>query len=293
MEAALRGGFFLGGCFIRRDHTDPHQTTRAGFIRLENRPSIHCILAGRMHDEPCHSDDDPAMSPGVSDVCALILAAGHGERLGLGPKAFVEHQGRTLLQHAVDFVAPFVSEILVGLPPERLDEGRRLVESERVRCLAGAAVRQETLAILIAETTQRFVVVHNCSDPLASQTLLKRVLKAIWGEPGVVPALPVPVRWGTATVEGGYLRTVVPRERLVSMQGPQIYDGPLLREVMVTATRQGWVECGLWGLLAQAGHRVRTIPGEDTNVKITYPEDLKLLTTGSTVSVGVRAKPPG
>ena len=49
-------------------------------------------------------------------VAALIPAAGSGTRLGLGPKAFVEVRGKSLLQRSVEALRPLVD----GLLPVRL-----------------------------------------------------------------------------------------------------------------------------------------------------------------------------
>ncbi|HLL90948.1 MAG TPA: NTP transferase domain-containing protein, partial [Tepidisphaeraceae bacterium] len=45
--------------------------------------------------------------PPRAHVTALILGAGDGLRLGLGPKAFVQLERRTLLERAVAAVRPF------------------------------------------------------------------------------------------------------------------------------------------------------------------------------------------
>ncbi|MER3557304.1 MAG: 2-C-methyl-D-erythritol 4-phosphate cytidylyltransferase, partial [Thermus sp.] len=50
------------------------------------------------------------------EVSVLLPAAGLGERLGQGPKAFLKVGGRTLLDWVLDTFS-FADEILVALPP--------------------------------------------------------------------------------------------------------------------------------------------------------------------------------
>ena len=76
----------------------------------------------------------------------MIPAAGSGTRLGLGPKAFVNVAGRSLLSRSVAALAPYVDEVLVALPaglalPVRAAERRPVAPGlERAAFRQGDAV---------------------------------------------------------------------------------------------------------------------------------------------------------
>ncbi|MBR57396.1 MAG: hypothetical protein CMH54_04980 [Myxococcales bacterium] len=54
----------------------------------------------------------------MTGIYGVILAAGQGRRLGLGPKAFVTYQGQTLLERSRDVLADAgVERILAVTPP--------------------------------------------------------------------------------------------------------------------------------------------------------------------------------
>ena len=54
---------------------------------------------------------------------ALIKAGGMGDRLGIGPKAFVRLGGQTLLERAVRTMLAVATKVLVAVPA---DPSRRI-----------------------------------------------------------------------------------------------------------------------------------------------------------------------
>ena len=52
-----------------------------------------------------------------SDVTVLVPAAGSGERLGLGPKALLELNGRPVVEWVVRKAAALAGEVIVACPP--------------------------------------------------------------------------------------------------------------------------------------------------------------------------------
>ncbi len=68
-----------------------------------------------------------------------------------------------------------------------------------------------------------------------------------------------------------------PRAGLVAVQTPQAFALPLLREAHAAAAREGWDATDDAALVERLGRPVAVAPGEEDNVKITTPEDLRLL----------------
>ena len=212
---------------------------------------------------------------------AILLAAGSGERLGLGrPKAFVELRGRPLLDHALRGVeASMVDRCVVAVPP-----GWEGAATEVTRDLqkplvvaAGAGTRQASVAaaleVLAREWGQEaeVVVCHDVARPFARPSLFSDVIERLVEADGVVPALPV-----TDTVKrvaGDRVTETVPRAGLVTVQTPQAFRRDALeashRAVETEATDDA-------ALLERAGYTVAVVPGDPGNLKITSPADLEL-----------------
>lgn len=202
------------------------------------------------------------------EVSVLLPAAGLGERLGQGPKAFVRLGGRTLLDWVLETFS-FADEILVALPP-----GYQLPDRGRVRYLEGGRNRQESVARLLEAASAPMVLVHDVARPLASRALALRVLEKARATGAAVPVVPVADTLVEA-VEGEY-GPALPRERLRLVQTPQGFFTALLREAHVYARKEGLQTTDDAQLVRALGYPVALVEGEVRAFKITYPEDLAL-----------------
>ncbi|MEN2981360.1 MAG: 2-C-methyl-D-erythritol 4-phosphate cytidylyltransferase [Thermus sp.] len=205
---------------------------------------------------------------GGVEVSVLIPAAGNGERLGLGPKAFLRVGGRTLLEWAL---SPFqgAAEVLVALPP-----GLKPPRGLRAVFLEGGKTRQESVARLLEAASLPLVLVHDVARPFVSRGLVERVLAAAQATGAAVPVLPLPDT--LIRPEGEAYGEVVPREALRLVQTPQGFFTALLREAHAYARQRGIAATDDAQLVRALGYPVALVAGERTAFKITYPEDLPL-----------------
>ena len=114
---------------------------------------------------------------GAHDVEALVLAAGQGERLGLGPKALLTLDGRTLIDRAVGAVRDVARRVIAGVPPERLDECRALLGAD-VTVVAGGATRLDTEILLVEASSAPLLVLHDVVHPFTTAELARQVVAA-------------------------------------------------------------------------------------------------------------------
>jgi 2-C-methyl-D-erythritol 4-phosphate cytidylyltransferase len=215
----------------------------------------------------------------MEGAVAIVLAAGSGERLGLDrPKAFVELAGRPILAHAVAAAldCPGISAVVVAVPPGAADRAREIVEPFGSHAVVegGPTRRASVRAALEAVPADVDVVVcHDAARPFATPGLFGRVLEALDGVDGVVPVVQVPDT--VKRVEGGgMVLATEPREGLALAQTPQAFLAPALRGAHERAERDGVEVTDDAAALERAGLRVRAIPGEPGNFKITTGEDL-------------------
>ena len=213
------------------------------------------------------------MSLDPSELSALILAAGSGERMGRRPKAFLEAGGATLLERVVEQALGFADEVLVGLRADDLERGRRLLRDEPVTIHAGGATRQITIETLLAASNRPWVLVHDAARPFASPELFAAVISAAAAHAAAIPCLQASRRDAVARREGDCIVGPLSREEVVRTQTPQVVRRDLLIESYRKAHAEGWAEDALGPLLSRAGYRVRIVSGEETNLKVTFPED--------------------
>ena len=220
---------------------------------------------------------DSAIRPVERDeVSALILAAGRGTRLGQS-KAFLECNGKTLLERVVARAVVFTDEVLVGLAREDLD---RVPPSVRhsVVVVTGGETRHATVEALLARATRPLVLLHEVARPLAPPALFAAVLQAARKDGAAAACVLASPRDSVALEDGGFLAAALPRDRVVQLQTPQAFRRERLADVFRQLQGQALQQTtSVPPLLLDAGYRVRLVPGSPDNMKITFPEDWEIV----------------
>ena len=205
-------------------------------------------------------------------VALLIPAAGSGERFGAPiPKALVQLNGRTLIEHALLNLGPIASQIIVAAPAGYEEKFQEIL-GDAVTVVTGGSTRTKSVKIALEsiDSEIEFVLVHDAARPLASGELGERVIAALAaGDVAVIPALNV-----ADTIKevdaANYVVSTPNRERLRAVQTPQGFA----RETLVKAHMQN-IEATDDGALVEAMRgKVKLIEGEIRALKITNPEDL-------------------
>lgn len=209
-------------------------------------------------------------------VVALVPAAGRGVRLGEDiPKAFVDLDGETMLERAVDGLleSGVVDRVVVVVPAdmvhaleERLPDGVEVVVGGRERT-------DSVRAGLDSAADARYVLVHDAARSLTPPALIRRVVDELRnGSDAVVPVLPVADTIKSVD-EGGIVTGTPDRAGLRAVQTPQGFAADVLRQAYAAADESATDDAGL---VERIGHRVRTVPGEPHAFKITTQLDLLL-----------------
>ena len=205
-------------------------------------------------------------------IAAIIAAAGSGERFGAPiPKALIHLGDKTLLEHALANIAPVVNLIVVTAPAGFESRIKELV-GEEIIVVTGGATRSESvrlgLAALPADT--QFVLVHDAARSLASSALAQSILDALRaGDVAVIPGLPE-VDTVKIIDAAGYVNATPDRASLRKVQTPQGFAYSVLKAAHTVP--QDATDDAV--LVANAGHKVRIIAGEERALKITTPTDL-------------------
>jgi 2-C-methyl-D-erythritol 4-phosphate cytidylyltransferase/2-C-methyl-D-erythritol 2,4-cyclodiphosphate synthase len=209
-------------------------------------------------------------------VIALLMAAGSGSRFGAAePKQFLPLLGKPVLRHAAEALLAdgAVQALLPVVVPGQAERVMAMLEG--LPCLPaveGGASRQESVRAgleALADQAPDAVLVHDAARPILPPGSIPALLAALEIHPGAVPAQPV-----TDTLKAGedgtILRTV-PRAGLYRAQTPQAFRFAALLEAQRAAQHEATDDASL---LEAAGLKVALLPGSESNLKVTYPEDL-------------------
>ena len=214
----------------------------------------------------------------MTDVAALIVAAGRGARAGrAGPKQYEALGGEAVLTrtHRAFARHPEVGHVLTVIHAEDAAAFRAAVP-EGALCHGGAdrqaSVRLglETLAAGSAPPAR--VLIHDGARPLVSARTISDVLAALDEAPGALAALPV-----TDTLKRGADGVSLgthPRDGLWRAQTPQGFAFETILTAHRTAPAGSATDDA--SLLEAAGLPVALVPGDPANIKLTYPEDFRM-----------------
>ncbi|MDJ0277140.1 bifunctional 2-C-methyl-D-erythritol 4-phosphate cytidylyltransferase/2-C-methyl-D-erythritol 2,4-cyclodiphosphate synthase [Sphingomonas sp. 2R-10] len=205
---------------------------------------------------------------------ALIVAAGQGTRSGSAtPKQFTPVAGRPMIAHAHAALAahPGIDRVVVVIGDTQADALHAAV-GEVDHVFGGATRRESVAAGLAAIGDAARVLIHDAARPFVPVAVVERLLAALDGTPGAVPALPVA---DTLARSGAALGDIVPRDALVRVQTPQAFDVAAIRRAhadwdnSVEATDDAQ-------MLRAIGLDVAMVEGDPMLDKITYPADFAL-----------------
>jgi 2-C-methyl-D-erythritol 4-phosphate cytidylyltransferase len=214
-------------------------------------------------------------------VWAIVAAGGRGDRLGADrPKAFVALGGRVLLAESLERLeeSSWVDAIVVAAPPGWEEPAILLAEElgagKVVSVVSGGESRSLSVAAALAEVPDdaSVVLVHDAARPLVTDPVVERLLAVLAdGWDGAVPALALADT--VKRIEGERVIETMAREALVAVQTPQAFAAAVLRAAY--AAGGDATDCA--GLVEANGGRVKVVEGDPKLLKITTPEDLKLV----------------
>jgi len=205
----------------------------------------------------------------MDELSIVVPAAGQGDRLGLGPKALLRINGRSLVSWLSAKALRCSDDVVVAAPPGHLQEWEK--ECPGCRVVEGADTHLASLARLVREARKPWVLNVNVSLPFVSEDLIRKVASAarLTGAAGAFLEPDIPV----AELEDGVVRGFRPRRGLGLAQGPNAYDRLRLLSILEKAEGQDWAQQSLLQVVTRHGLQVTAVKGERSHIKITDEGD--------------------
>ncbi|HET7482601.1 MAG TPA: 2-C-methyl-D-erythritol 4-phosphate cytidylyltransferase [Actinomycetota bacterium] len=220
------------------------------------------------------------IGPSPRSVAAIVPAAGSGERARRSasepPKQFLTLQRRPLLTWAVDAVIEAgCSPVILVVPDGHEDMARAIVRDLDVVVVRGGATRQVSVGNGLQEVDTEAVVVHDAARPFASSDLVRCVIDALDDAEAVLAAVPVDETLKRLDDDERVVETI-DRSVLWRAQTPAAFRTSALRDAHRKAAAEGFTGTDESQLVERYGGTVRIVPGRRDNLKVTFPEDLRL-----------------
>ena len=211
---------------------------------------------------------------------AVIVAAGTASRMGGIDKVMAQLEGEPMILRTVrTFVkCDAIKEIVIVTRPDLIVPITNLCKNfeKVIAVVAGGASRQESVQLGLNALTGKckLVAVQDGARPLITEAVIDRTVRAAHTYGAAAPA--IPVKDTIKIVEGGVVTTTPDRNTLKAIQTPQVFDFDLLRGALKKAAQDKAAitdDCSAVELL---GFKVKTVEGDERNIKVTTPMDLKI-----------------
>ncbi|HSI35861.1 MAG: 2-C-methyl-D-erythritol 4-phosphate cytidylyltransferase [Phycisphaerae bacterium] len=221
----------------------------------------------------------------MPDFAVIIPAAGSSTRFG-ADKLRTRLAGKDVLHWAIEAFLSRKDVVSLVMPSRTQGFGddrptyADLVESDpRFTWAAGGASRAESVLSALRQIPAHveWVAVHDGARPLVSQDLIDRTLEAAVRYGAAVPAMPVTltIKQATGPLPARVERTI-PRAGLWAMQTPQVMRrADLLAAFESCPIPLGQVTDDVQ-LIELAGQPVYLVEGDERNLKITTPGDIRV-----------------
>ena len=211
---------------------------------------------------------------------AVIVAAGSASRMGGIDKVMAPLGGEPMIVKTVRAFqnCEAVGEIVVVTRQDLVAPIQELCrEMDKVRAVVtGGASRQESVWLGLNAFSEKIqlAAVHDGARPLISWELIDRTVRAANSYGAAAPAIPVK---DTIKVErSGLVESTPDRSRLRAVQTPQVFDFDLLRGALQKAREDGAEVTDDCSAVERLGMKIRLVEGEERNLKVTTPLDLKI-----------------
>jgi 2-C-methyl-D-erythritol 4-phosphate cytidylyltransferase len=208
----------------------------------------------------------------------VITAGGIGKRMKSQiPKQFLLLKGKPVLMHTIQCFYDFdkTSQLLVTLPKDWWEYWQRLVKQHEfnipITLIDGGVERYDSIKNALTHATGSIIGIHDGVRPIVSQETITKCIEAAQNYGAAIPVMPLKE---SLRKTNGNNSNAVPRKDYVSVQTPQCFQ----RDIILKAYQLPFTEdiTDDASLVEKAGFEITLTVGNEENIKITTPIDLKV-----------------
>ena len=211
---------------------------------------------------------------------AVIVAAGSASRMGGIDKVMALLQGEPMIVRTVRTFqeCDAISEIVIVTREDLIVPISNLCrDMPKVKAVVmGGSSRQESvnLGLNALSDKVKLAAVHDGARPLITWQVIDRTIRAANSYGAAAPA--IPVKDTIKVVEGRVVKNTPDRATLFAVQTPQVFDFDLLRGALKKAEEDNAQVTDDCSAVELMGFKVKIVEGDERNIKVTTPMDLKI-----------------
>ena len=228
-------------------------------------------------------------------IFAAILAGGIGSRMGGTdtPKQFLDLGGKPVIIHTIEkfVINENIDKIIVLTPKNFINHTNHLIEefilnNENIVVIEGGETRNDTIMNSISYIDENFgiddgsiILTHDSVRPFVTHRIIEDNIEAAkrYGAcDTVIPATDTIVE----SINARTIESIPVRDHYYQGQTPQSFKiNKLSKLINSLSDEETNILTDACKIFVLKGEDVHLVDGEITNIKITYPYDLKLANT--------------
>lgn len=228
-------------------------------------------------------------------VFGVVLAGGMGTRMGNTdkPKQYMELGEKPVIIHTIEkfYIHPEIENTIVLCPKAWVKHTENIIkkyipDTSAIHVIEGGETRNDTIMNAISFIEEKYglfedsiIVTHDSVRPFISHRIISeniRCAKEYGACDTVVAATDTIVR----SDNGEYITDIPERKYMYQGQTPQTFQAKMLKDIFLTLSEEEKkILTDAAKILVLKGKKVYLVQGEVSNIKITYPFDIRVAQT--------------
>lgn len=208
----------------------------------------------------------------------IVTAGGVGKRMGAAiPKQFIEICGKPIIIRTIERLLSYdtKAQVIVTLPVDYVDFFKDLLiqflVNQEVTIVVGGEERFHSIKNALNEVKGEFVWIHDAVRPFVSADVLNALGEAVQSKKAVIPVIEVKESLRQVLKNES---KAVKRAEFRIVQTPQVFEKTLVTQAYL---QEYWSEFTDDASVVEAnGYEIYLVEGNQENIKLTNPLDLKL-----------------
>lgn len=210
------------------------------------------------------------------NVGVVIVCAGRSRRLGRLDKTLLELKGKPLFFYTLNIFKKFkeIKQIVLVLRKKHFKFAKKIIKDRNVTLVEGGKERKDSVynGLICLEQGINYVLIHDGARPFVSTKIVRDILKELKRYPAVISAIAVSDT--LKLTKKSFIKKTLDRKNIYLAQTPQGFKKDLLLKAYKKFRRRKLTDDAQ--VVELMGRGVKIVKGDVTNIKVTYPEDIRL-----------------
>lgn len=218
-------------------------------------------------------------------ISVIIACAGSGKRMKVEKnKILLEVQGKSILQYTCEKFTSCekIDEIILVVAKHDLTVveqlAKKIIHNKLYKVVVGGSERQYSInnALQAVDVKSEIVLIHDAARPMIKVETINKLIKEV--EKSSCAIVGVRVKDTIKIADENKVVSKTPnRDYLWSIQTPQGFKLDIIKTAYQRAQQEGFLGTDDASLVERLNIAVKVVEGEYTNLKVTTPEDLKII----------------